>query len=283
MNVGQASEAIAEQFVGAWTASQPTVPIALDDEAFSPPSPAAPWVRLAIRHSTAQQATLGPPGQRRILNAGRIYVSVFGPINIGKATLYALAESARAALALRTIASITGEPVTTYARAINEMPSSDGWSMLNVVVPFDWYETETPQTAQGYGMPIVVRTNADVGALTLGMPVYASAAGAVDKAIATALATARAVGLVADATIASGASGNIQTGGTLVAQSSAQWDAITGDVGGLVTNAPYYVDVTAGKLTRTAPAIVSGFCVAPIGFGLDVLTMNINIAPVVSP
>ena len=53
--------------------------------------------------------------------------------------------------------------------------------------------------------------------------------------------------------ISNGLSGVIATGGPLTA-STAQWDAITGQVGGLTPNTRYYLDpTTAGKLTITAP------------------------------
>jgi len=46
----------------------------------------------------------------------------------------------------------------------------------------------------------------------------------------------------------------VKSGGALTA-TEAQWDAITGDSGGLVRNAPYYLrSVTEGGLTRSAPS-----------------------------
>ena len=92
---------------------------------------------------------------------------------------------------------------------------------------------------------------------------------------ANAAATSLLVGLVADATILTTASGKIQTGGPLVAGATATWDAITGDVGGLVFNALYYIDpTTPGHLTRT-PTVVGGQLQAPVGQGFDTLTMII--------
>jgi hypothetical protein len=119
-------------------------------------------------------------------------------------------------------------------------------------------------------------TNANVGTIIIGTPVYVSATGSVDKAQADAAATKDVVGLVVDTSIASSATGDIQTGGLLEA-TTGQWDAVTGDAGGLTAGTQYFVDPdTAGMLTDTAP-IVAGDFVCAVGIALSTTEMIIAI------
>lgn len=120
------------------------------------------------------------------------------------------------------------------------------------------------------------RTNNNAGAIVIGQPVYVDAPGGVDLAQADALATSDVLGLVADATIASAASGGILTDGRLTA-TTGEWDAVTGQVGGLTSGSRYYLDeTTVGQLTVTAPT-VTGDVVAPVGQALSTTEMEINI------
>jgi hypothetical protein len=90
------------------------------------------------------------------------------------------------------------------------------------------------------------------GAIVKCQPVYTSSAGKVKLARANAAGTARPLALVFDASIANGDTGNVQSDGVFTA-TTAQWDAQTGDVGGLVAKDLYWVsDVAAGKLLHGA-------------------------------
>ncbi len=91
--------------------------------------------------------------------------------------------------------------------------------------------------------------------LVFGMPVYASAADTVKRAQANAKSTGAVIGLVADASIAAAANGNMAENGVLVGL-TAQWDAVvTGQSGGLTFNAIYFLDpANVGKLTTTVPS-----------------------------
>lgn len=120
------------------------------------------------------------------------------------------------------------------------------------------------------------RTNNNAGAIVIGQPVYVDGAGTVDLAQADALATANVLGLVADVSIAAAASGGIQTGGRLTA-TTGQWDAVTGQVGGLTPGAKYFLDpATAGMLTTTAPT-TDGEVVAAVGEALSTTELEIDI------
>jgi hypothetical protein len=111
-------------------------------------------------------------------------------------------------------------------------------------------------------------------AITIGMPVYASAADAVKRAQANAKATSGVIGLVYDVTIAAGASGNIAESGVLVA-TTVQWDSVAGTTGGLVFNTIYFLDpATPGKITSTVPTTV-GQVNLPLGRALSTTELDI--------
>ncbi|MHC4355558.1 MAG: hypothetical protein ACYS0H_22895, partial [Planctomycetota bacterium] len=84
------------------------------------------------------------------------------------------------------------------------------------------------------------RTNNNAGAITIGQAVYVDGAGTVDLAQADAAATTKVLGLVADVSIAAAASGGITTDGVLTA-TTGQWDAVTGQVGGLTAGSQYWL------------------------------------------
>lgn len=96
-------------------------------------------------------------------------------------------------------------------------------------------------------------TNGGGATINFGNAVYLSAADTVQLARANALATAKIYGLVYDASIAAAASGQIATDGIL-SGTTAQWDAVTGQTGGLTVGTDYFLDpTTAGRLTITPP------------------------------
>lgn len=114
-------------------------------------------------------------------------------------------------------------------------------------------------------------------ASTLGTPVYSSASGAFKRAQSNAISTSRVIGLVYDSSIASAASGQVVVSGVCVG-TTVQWDAVTGQTGGLTFGAAYYVDpVTVGKLTSTAPT-TPGQIVAPVGVALSLTDMEVLIS-----
>lgn len=103
-----------------------------------------------------------------------------------------------------------------------------------------------------------------------GTPVFPSRAnaGEVVAARGNVEATSHVVGLAAE----TGVVGNpvlIQTEGTITL-TTAQWDVITRDVGGLVPGVPYFLSTgfREGVLTRTEPVTVGQFDVQ-VGIGLS--------------
>ncbi len=129
------------------------------------------------------------------------------------------------------------------------------------------------QTAQ-IDVRIVTNGEASV-ALVIGAPVYVFGAGSVKRAQGNALSTSKVLGLWVDPSTAAAATGQVGLNGLLTATTT-QWDAVTGQTGGLTSGAIYYVDpVTAGKLTSTAPSTV-GQVVAPVGIALSTTDFEIN-------
>ena len=121
-------------------------------------------------------------------------------------------------------------------------------------------------------------TNGGASAAPICSPVYISAANTFQLARANASGTYRAVALIRDASIAAAASGSCQSDGVLTA-STAQWDAVTGQTGGLTTGAQYFLSsTTAGRLTTTAPT-TTGEYVLPMGTALSTTDFEISISP----
>lgn len=118
-------------------------------------------------------------------------------------------------------------------------------------------------------------TNDNAGALVPGAPVYLKSNGNVDEAQANALATARVLGLATEG-IASAGSGAIQFSGKLQL-TTGEWDAVTGETGGLTIGSIYYLDPsTPGMLTPNVPTTV-GHEVAKVGIAIADDTMLIDI------
>ena len=122
------------------------------------------------------------------------------------------------------------------------------------------------------------QTNANAGTITIGQPVYCSAAGSVDLAKADAAGTTKVLGLVRDTSILTSASGEIYTDGILTA-TTGQWDAVAGTTGGLTFNTYYYLsEATAGHITATAPS-TTGKYVVRVGYALSTTELKIEIQP----
>jgi hypothetical protein len=128
----------------------------------------------------------------------------------------------------------------------------------------------TPSTV---GLTLV---NDEAAPIVIGAPVYIDAPGGVKLARANAAATTNAIGLVGVTTIAPAAAGAIDVGGVIEA-TTAQWDVITGAVGGLTAGSRYYLSAaTAGKLTTVAPSVVGQF-VVDMGIALSATKFKIDI------
>lgn len=122
---------------------------------------------------------------------------------------------------------------------------------------------------------VVSMTNANVGAIVIGTPVYVSAAGSVDKAQATASNSSKVLGLVRSASIAAAGTGFIQTDG-IISATTGEWDDVAGTTGGLSAGTDYFLSATAGLLTATAPSAVGQY-VTYIGRALSTTDLEISL------
>lgn len=117
---------------------------------------------------------------------------------------------------------------------------------------------------------IVSLLNADTVSLHFGCPIYSSGTGYA-KAAAGNFVGRRVSGLCADDTLLPGGSGNFVVEGSLVG-TSAQWQTVTGNSGGLAVGSWYYLDLNVpGRLTLTldrANAPVLSYQV-PVGYALS--------------
>lgn len=120
-------------------------------------------------------------------------------------------------------------------------------------------------------------TNSGATAAPICTPVYhTSIANEVQKAKADAMTTAVVAGLVLDTTILAAGTGSILSDGRITA-TTAQWDAVTGQVGGLTAGARYFLSATtAGQLTTTPPS-ADGQVIAPIGIAKSTTEFEITI------
>jgi hypothetical protein len=131
----------------------------------------------------------------------------------------------------------------------------------------------------GYNV-ISLRTvdNENAGSIVIGQPVYIKPGEPddVDLAQADDEATSTVAGLVFDTSISAGQPGDIITSGFLEATTT-QWDAVTGQSGGLTAGALYYLDPnTAGMLTATEPTNDDAL-IAPVGLAFTTTEMLVRI------
>lgn len=113
---------------------------------------------------------------------------------------------------------------------------------------------------------IISKTNSDASILK-GAPVYRYTDGSIRLASASAIGTAKVVGLVYDANIANNAVGNIQVDGILTA-TLLQWNEVLEGEGAFTGGTYYYLSDTAGLITATPPDTI-GHCVVEIGYSLS--------------
>lgn len=126
------------------------------------------------------------------------------------------------------------------------------------------------------GTDVISGTNGEATAVAIGTVSYLSAAGTFRKAQANAVGTAEAAAMVLDTTIANAAVGQFATDGFVTA-TTGQWDAVTGQTGGLTPLGKYYLDPsTAGRMTVTAPTSVGQYVVY-IGRALSTVDFEMNV------
>ena len=157
------------------------------------------------------------------------------------------------ASALTADASPTSDDLVYTVNDPGGTPASRKVTIANLAAAIDALaRAANVDLSGGYGITYDL-TNANAGAITIGEAVYVSTTNSVDLADSDAAATAYAIGLVADASIASSGSGAICFSGV-----------VSGfDTSGLTVAQPFFVSGTAGALTSTQPtanAVPVGIC-----------------------
>lgn len=108
-------------------------------------------------------------------------------------------------------------------------------------------------------------------AVTKGQPVYAKSTGVVDLGDASAMATAKIVGLMNEAGALSATAAYVHSG--VVEQSS--WTSVIG-VATLTTDSVYFMSETEGELTTTAPTGASSVVIR-VGIALSTTQFLVQI------
>ncbi|SRR5258706_708072 len=166
-------------------------------------------------------------------------------------------------------AGVAGDPTVDLASGI-ATPGTYG------SVTVDTYGRVTSgSAAASTGYTQTTLTNGNAGSIVIGTAVYSSGAATADKAIANSSTACNVIALVASTSISASATGSFATSGSLVATTT-QWDAVTGQSGGLTQGSIYYLDnATAGKIVTTANT-TTGYNV-PVGIALSTTELKINI------
>lgn len=111
-----------------------------------------------------------------------------------------------------------------------------------------------------------------------GQVVYTDGAGTCDLSQADAIATARMIGM-APAGVSAAASGTVTIDG-VVTLTTGEWDAVTGQTGGLTTSSKYFLDPdTAGNIlpqSQIAAALSSGEFWLEVGEALSTTEFLVN-------
>lgn len=183
----------------------------------------------------------------------------------------------------RSIAGTAGRVSVTNGNGVSGNPTVD----LEVTgitpgtynsITIDAYGRATAGTVAATNAVTEQLENGTVSAISIGRAVYISGNGEFSLALANNIATSKVVGFVAATSIGAGAIGPVIIDG-IVEATTGQWDAVTGQSGGLTAGAEYYLsNLTGGAITTSAPT--TGVH-APVALALTTTKLKVDIKRVV--
>lgn len=158
---------------------------------------------------------------------------------------------------------------------LDNVPASAGplAPSSNVVTDASGFLTTGGGPGPGGSTLTTTFVNADAVPLVPGMPIANFGPGAIKRGNATSTALSRILGIV---TVGAGLAlpATVALRG-LVTLTTAQWDAVSGQVGGLTAGALYFLDIVAGKISAAAPialgqsVVLLGIATSPTDLDLD--------------
>ena len=133
----QARDEILAKFHATWDADElsANVPVLYSDVAQDVPASGS-WVRVTVRHTQGDQATLSNGiGERRFRHEGSVFVQIFTPFNDGMEDSDDLAMIAKQAFE----GEVTSPGRVIFRRVrINEVGQSGQWFQTNVLAGFEY-------------------------------------------------------------------------------------------------------------------------------------------------
>ena len=143
-----------------------------------------------------------------------------------------------------------------------------------VIINGQIQQLPTGDTIEGQNLTVDLTENDATGTPKV-TPVYVDSPGTYKQAKADAAATKNVLGFTT-AAVSSGGTGTIQLEGIIEA-ATGDWDAVTGDVGGLTAGSKYYLDPdTVGMITDNPPTTDADY-VCPLGEAISTTKFRIDI------
>lgn len=130
-----AREAIYQRFAAQWPAASGGIAYTFDNEDFDPPVN-APWVRIAVRHSSSIQDTLGEVGSRKFSRRAIIFVQIFTQRGRGRQTSDTLVTVAKGIFEGTSFSGIN-----VFEGTPREIGNTSAGDQVNVEFPLTYYET----------------------------------------------------------------------------------------------------------------------------------------------
>lgn len=137
----QATASIFSHFVTEWGVE---TPVSLDNEKDDLAQSqthvvGTEWVRLNVRHAFRSQTSMGGTGNRRFTSLGVAFVSIFTPIDAGRARADELVERVLTIFEGKTLSSST---VSFREVTPREIPRDEGYYLVVVEANFEYQEVK---------------------------------------------------------------------------------------------------------------------------------------------